>query len=235
MKNERTTLTADQFARYQIHYPCNSVIVRIDEQEVVTKAGLRLDFNKETLYAEGTESHVADMATVMGTIVKQPERLFFHPKSMLSLSWECDIETLVGDVVWSHPLNVKNCDEIMVEGQLYQVWNYEDLFCAKRGDEVIALNGNLILEPIYKPKTSEFDVSPPELDKERAIVRFIGTPNKRYQAKGLHDIQGVEVGDTVLIDKNTYIIWLERFSHNANFDNGNMYYAIQGRHILAVI
>lgn len=236
MRNERTTLTKEQFERYTCNYPCNHIIVRIDPKEITTPTGIKLDFNDDVLYAEGTDSHVANMSTVMGTIIKQPEKLYFNPHDANSMSWECeDIETEISDTVWSHPLNVRNADEVMVDGVVYQSWCAEDIFCAKRGDKVIPLNGHLIMEPVYKPKLSELDPLPPELDKERAIVRFCGTPNKRYRAKDVVDIIDVKPGDTAIIDKNTYIIWLERFAPNANFDNGKMYYCIQRKHILAVL
>lgn len=246
MKNERITLSREQFDRMKCIFPCNKVIVRIEKKPINTPSGINLDFNDDVLYAEGEDSHVANMSTVMGTIVKQPDRLYFNPHDINSMSWETEIETAVDDVVWSHPLNVRNADEIMVDGVLYQVWNYEDIFCSKReiwvdkwaGTKktvVVPLNGNVILQPIYKPKLSEFDPNPPELDKERAIVRFNGSNNKRYRAEGVMDIEGLQEGQTVLIDKNTYIIWLERFAFNSNFDNGKMYYALQKRYILCTI
>lgn len=261
MKNNRTSLSREQFDAMKCAFPCNQVIVKIEKKDIKTPSGINLSFNDDVLYGEGEGSHVADMSTVMGTIIKQPEKLYFHPHDSRSMSWETELETAVGDVVFSHPLNVRNADEIEVDGDIYQVWPTEDLFCAKRRmaiqrknitendmivdeaafhdvvvvDRVIPLNANVILEPIYKPKLSEFDVLPKELDKERAIVRFVGSSNKRYQAKGVADIEGIKVGDMVLIDKNTYIIWLERMEYNSNFDNGKMYYAIQKRFILAVI
>ncbi len=248
MQNNRTHLTKAEFDRYEVSPPCNKIIVRVEHKEIKTPVGIKLSFNDDVLYAEGNDSHVANMSTVMGVVVKQPDRLYFNPRDINSMSWECgdDIETLVDDTVWSHPLNVRNCDEIEVEGELYQVWDYGDLFCAKRevwvnkwdGTKktvVVPLNGYAIIEPIYKPRISEFDVLPQELDKTRGIVRFTGSDNKRYHAKGAVDLKGIKEGDTVVIDERSYIVWLERFQYNSNFDNGKQYYVIQKRYLLAIL
>src|SRR5512133_1629825 len=100
MKNERTQLTRSQFERMTVHFPCNQIIVRIDKKEIRTKSGIRLDFNDQTLYAEGEDSHIADTSTVMGTVCKQPERLYFNKHDAKSMSWETTLETCVGDICW---------------------------------------------------------------------------------------------------------------------------------------
>lgn len=239
MKNERTKLSAKAFASFRTPFPANKIIVRIDKKEIKTKAGINLDFNEDTIYAEGTDSHAANVSTVMGTVAKVPDKLYFHPRDVNSMSWEVDgFDLQVNDIVWSHPLNVRNCDEIDVEGILYQVWALEDVFIARRGGidgEVICLNGNVILEPISQEKVSDYDLLPKGLDTEKAIVRYVGKPNKRYQAVQCADIQGLKPGQTVIIEKGTPIIWLERFYANANFDHGKMYYCIQARHVVAIL
>ena len=253
MENNRIHLSKEEFERYEVHYPCNSVIVEVEyNKDIVTKTGIKVNFNEDTLYEEGTDSHIADMAHVVGIIVKQPERLYFNMRDIKSMSWECDLETQVGDMVWSHALNTKNAPEIMVDDRLYQTWPYEDLFVAKRivkkdliqtsylskeilYQSIIPLNGNVILKTVYKDRLSELDNLPPEIDPTRGIVKWNGSDNKRYQARGVADMQGLKEGDLVVIDKNTYPIYLERNKYNATFDDGNLYYAIQKRHILGVI
>jgi hypothetical protein len=241
MKNNRTRLTRDEFYRYGCYYPSNVVIIEMPpEHDLKTPSGINVGFNPDVQYGtvneEDTSSHVADCADVYGTVVKQVDRLYFNPKDINnSMSWDCDVETQAGDIVWSHPLATKNCEEIQVDDKIYKVLRYEDLFVARRGDEVIPLNGNVILETQYKSKLSTLDVLEPEVDPTRGIVKWVGSNNRRYQTNGIADFVGLKEGDLVVIQKNCYPFYLERSKYNAHFDQGNLYFVIQGRHIMALL
>jgi hypothetical protein len=153
------------------------------------------------------------------------------------MSWECDVETLVGDIVFFHPLISKNCSEILVEDTVYKVIPYEDIFVARRGGlqgEVICLNGNILMETILKPKLSNLDVSDPQEDKFKGIVRYNGSNNRSYITKGQVDMT-VNIGDTVILDKKSYPFYLERSKYNSNFDGDKQFIVIQKRYILAVV
>ena len=241
MKNFRTRLTKQQFDNYKVSYPSNMVIVEIPHyEEVKTPAGINVGFNPDVLYSdydgEDTSARPADLAGVRGVIVKQVDQLYFNPKNISrSMSWDAIVETEIGMTVWTHPLNVKNCCEIEVDDKLYQVWPYEDLFVGRVNDRVVCLNGSVILEPLYKERSSELDVLESEIDKTKAIVRFNGSDNKCYLNKGFTDMKGLKDGDVVLIDRNTYLFYLERFSYNATFDNGKKYWCIQKKHIIGIL
>ena len=240
MQNNRTKLSKEQFARFNVFYPSNFVIVEMPpEHNIVTPSGIDVGFNPDVQYgtmdSSDTSAHVADCADVFGTITKQVDRLYFNRKDInKSMSWNCDVETLVGDVVFFHPLISKNCNEILVEDTVYKAIPYEDLFVARRGDTVICLNGNILIEPILKPKLSEFDISDPQEDKYKGIVRYNGTNNRRYMARGQADMD-VKVGDTVILDKRSYPFYLERSKYNSNFDGDKQFVVIQKRFALAVI
>jgi hypothetical protein len=54
MKNERVTLTEDQFDRYEPHYPSNMVIVQMPpEYKITTPSGIDVGFNPDVMYGEG--------------------------------------------------------------------------------------------------------------------------------------------------------------------------------------
>jgi hypothetical protein len=252
MQNNRTKLTSEQFDRFEIYYPANAVIVRMDSsKDLLTKSGIKINFNEDTLYSneDGTDtsSHVADVAAITGTIEKQIDRLYFNRKDVMkTMSWETTVETQIGDVVWFHPLISKNCDEIDVEGVLYKVIPYDDLFVAKRRrwlnkfdghktTDIIPLNGNVILATLQIPSLSDLDLIDKDIDTTRGIVKWNGSNNTAYQTKGVGDIVGLKEGDLVVIEKNCYPFFLERSKWNATFDNGNQYFVIQKRHIQAVL
>jgi hypothetical protein len=222
MKSYRVRLTKKQFNSFECHYPSNVVIVEVKQRkDIKTKSGISVGFNPDVNYSdsagEDKSSHPADVANITGRIVKQVEKLYYNPKDINnSMSWETEIETEEEMVVWTHPLNAKNCCEIEVEDKLYQAWNYQDLFVGKKeiwldkwkGTKqtvVVPLNGHVILQPVLEEKLSELDVLDPNVNKSRAIVKFNGSDNIRYMYKGVADLKGLKEGDTVLIEKGAYL------------------------------
>src|SRR5512133_1865041 len=121
MDNPLIRLTQAEFNRWNLHYPSNLVCVEMPPQgDLKTKAGIVVNFNESTIYAEGTDSHAANCSRVYGTIVKQVERLFYSRKNIQnSMSWKTELETQVGDVCWFHHLASRNCPEIEVGEKLY--------------------------------------------------------------------------------------------------------------------
>lgn len=228
MEINQVRLSRKEFEASRMCYPSNQVIIKMPpKEELTTSSGIVIGFNEDTLYAEGTESHIADVACVHGTITKQVDRLYFNRKNVeITMSWECDIDTLVGDIVWTHPLAAKNCEEILVDDDVYKVLRYEDLFVARRGDTVIPLNGYCVLEILTEERLSKLDLLPKGVDKTKAIVKWNGKDNKRYFDKKKADIADLKEGDIVMIDKKTYVFYLERSKYNAHFD-GNQYFVVQ--------
>ena len=242
MKNFQTTLTAEQFERYECYYPSNVVIVRMrPEKEIHTSTGINIGFNPEVNYSdeegEDTSTHVADLAPVFGTVVKCVDRLYFSRRDINnSMSWQTKVECQVGDTVFFHALASKNCCEIKVENIIYKVIRYEDLFVARRPDGVVVcLNGNVLLDDVPQEKLSELDVIDRGIDKTRGVVAFNGSDNTRYQTPGIADMPNLKKGDTVIINKNAYVFYLERSKWNSNFDDGKQYICIQKRYIDGVI
>jgi len=65
---------------------------------------------------------------------------------------ETTIEIEKGDTVFFHYLSCANAIRdkkyIIHNNQFYYIVNYSALFCAKRNDQVITLNGHILVEPI---------------------------------------------------------------------------------------
>lgn len=236
MENPRVKLGKAEFERYNVYYPSNLVIVRIAEKDIITPSGINVGFNENVQYAEGDDNHIANCACTNGIIVKQVEKLYYNRKDVVkSMSWKTTLETQIGDTVFFHHLASKNCSEIDVEGAIYKVILYEDLLVTKRGEKIIPLNGNVILQEVYKDKLSWLDISEPEVDKFKGIVKYNGSDNEEYQARGVADFTGLKEGELVMIDKGSYPFYLERSRWNSEFDKGNQYLTSQKRHIQAVI
>lgn len=237
MEIYRITLPQKEFDKAKVVYPSNSVIVEIDnwKEALKTKSGITIGFNEDVLYAEGSGSHIADVARVYGRIAKQPEKVYFHPTRHDSPPWHARLETQVGDHVWFNPLVSTNCEELVVGERLYKVIPYQDLFVARRGGEggeIIPLNGYCILETMELEAQSKFDViSALGIDKSRGRVLHVGQPNLGYQNAVNADHEDVQVGDVALFDSRILPAYLERNEFNMNFSEGERVFVVQRHRI----
>jgi co-chaperonin GroES (HSP10) len=121
-----------------------------------------------------------------------------------------DIEIKVGDVVFFHYLSVINAlkdDRYFIEMSskeiIYPVL-YESLYCARRDNAIIPLNGYILVAPILKHKEEKIgNIFLPEtmLKQEvvsRGVVAYHGKPRRNEK-------QLCGVGDTVLFRKSSAV------------------------------
>lgn len=134
-----------------------------------------------------------------GTIAKVPNKLHYDSsikKHYNAMSWITDVEVKEGDVVWWVAHVGNTVDRYKYCGREFMLVHYELLILAKRGDELIPVNGNMLLEDVnYKDGFGEYKVEKKE--KFKFVVRYLGKPNKGYFNKKHSDEIDVSVGDTV--------------------------------------
>lgn len=254
MEISKINLTEEEFKSIELNPYSNLVVVEMPryEGDKKTDSGVIYGFNPDVQYAEGKENHIADVADVYGTVVKQPKEFYFKRGTSYSPSWKTTIETEIGDLVWFNPLVAVNCTEIHVNQRTYKLIPYEDLFVAKRVDSrdeitvrfydnepfyeiVVCLNGYCIVERVKQKSLSSMDVlSSKKTDESRGIIKYCGSCNLEYENKRWTDFVDLRAGDEVLFAKSHKPIPLEHKSYNAHFDNGKLYYAVQRRFITMV-
>ena len=245
------TLSREELDRAEI--PMNHVLVKIirSSEGLKTNAGITVGFLTDDVFAEGEDSHSANMAEICGVVEKVPDRLFFDKTDPNSMDWETDMELQVGDTVWYSLMEAKNSVQLVCDGVVYKSVPYQDCYVAKRrwvtekiGDinistvqnKVIPLNGYVLCKPVNLPKLSHLDaISEGQIDKSRGIIAFIGKPVKTYLRDSYSHIDDLCVGDGVLFDNKAAVFYLERFKHTAIFDNGNQYWCVQRRRISMVL
>lgn len=177
----------------------------------------------------------------MGRVVRTPNKLVFSPHPMSNhMSWDTDMELKINDYVWfNHPAGYNN-DYIIVDGKKYQMIPYEDLIVAKREDNVICLNGNVIFDTYYTDR-GWGDYEKVERVYPVGRIRYMGKPNRRYQNMNIlykHSTQTdsiaseLRVGDLVVTKSPMPV--LEHAEHTRSFEDRELVYC-QYRHILAVI
>lgn len=234
--------------------PINYVAVELlqVEEDKKTKSGILVGFNPDDTWGtmEGTDgdTHPADVAEVVGKVVKLPQKLYFNEDGS-GMPWDTDMELQRGDTAWFNFMESLNAIELNVDGMIVRIIPYSDIYVAKRlgkiwrgvggatGEEIIVcLNGYCLLERIKYPKLSDLDVvSENHYYDDRGIVRFIGSANKKYTSRDQVDDINVEVGQTAYLKSGYKPFLLERNENLGVFDNGKMYYCVQRRRIMFVV
>jgi len=115
-----------------------------------------------------------------------------------SMRWKTDIELKVGDTVWMNHLTVQDY-QFQYNGKEYKIVKYEDIVCAKRGEEVIMINGYILCKPIIEKKKALL-YEREERIVEQAEVEYLGKPISEYQDPKRTDYK-LQVGDRIIFDK----------------------------------
>jgi co-chaperonin GroES (HSP10) len=235
--NETTKLTRAEFDALK---PINNkVVIRQPEKDlgyVVRPSGILLVTNPEIMNTNSHESYeeinVADSLPRWGYVAKIPGKLEFNERQYKNkkddsqswkMDWETDLEIEIGDKVWCNFFDLHHASQLECEGEKYWVVDYCNLIVAKRDDEAIMLNGNILFEQINEGLTSKFLQLPENINKSKGRVVHVGSKNKRYVNKSRFDDLDVWVGDLVLF-RNKVETLLEAKGHT-NFDERLLRYS----------
>ena len=253
-KRPEIELTREELKWAEI--PLNHVLIKITRrvEGLKTKGGVTVGFNTDLVYAEGDDSHSANLAEIVGYVAKVPDKLYFNPDDPASMDWETDMELQVGDQAWFSLMESKNSVQLVCGGELYKSVPYQDCYVAKRviqgsrdgiagyiGErpdkiEIIPLNGYVLCEPLTMPKLSDLDhLSKDVVDKTRGVIRFIRSAPKAYLRESYCHIEDLRVGDEVLFDRKTPLFYLERMGYTSIFDNGKQYWVVMRRKISLIL
>lgn len=209
----------------------NLVLVKVPTNEGrTTEAGVIVGFNNDVQYAEGSGSHMADMAEVHGTVEKAPDKLYYSKDDPYSMSWKTEMMLKEGDEVWFNFISSTHSSGFNVDGEMYLFIPYGDCLVAKRGEEVIPLNGYCLLSEVKKEEVSFLYLAgTDDVDYQRGIVRFVGEPNEEYRVDAFSDGIDIQEGDMVQIKAGFTPYRLERQSYFADF--GEILLVVQRRNI----
>ena len=138
----------------------------------------------------------------MFNVIKVPEKLNCH-------RWKTDMELLPGDKVWITGTEADNISPLNIDGIIYFMINYFSMLAAKRGDEVIPLNGHIMCEEIFEEeKVLLHSVKKKTLTK--AKVLHIGNPNKYYitgnKKRKIECDTNIKEGDIIIKDPLKHVM-----------------------------
>jgi co-chaperonin GroES (HSP10) len=187
-----TRLIADEIGSLEGKLFNNRVLVEVDAfiyESIETKSGLKLAIDPSW--------EVSPYSVRNGTVVLLPEKLIDWEQDSTAMSWKTDMDVRIGDKVWFYGMMSQDCEKLSFKGRKFMVLSYEDLYLAKRGEEVIMLNGNVLLEPIIKTvKALSFEQRME--DNLFAKVAYIGKNNYEYE-HDKEDCPDLKVGMEVIL------------------------------------
>ena len=204
----------------------NKVIVKqVTDNTVKKVAGAEIVFPTHVRIGKVA----ARNAVKYGEVVAVPEKFVARKSGRYQTRWDTEIEIKVGDIVWCESTAFHNSERLTdPEENLYYVIDYQSLIVAKRGTEVIMLNGRVLLDPlepdykgtIYIPRES------PSICK----VIHSGSSNRNYIHKTFEDVD-IEEGDLVYVPANQYF----PLEDNIWRAFGGKYYWTQKNQILGLV
>lgn len=220
-------LVMDVESDMQLMY--NYVIIEFDPlQNEKTPGGIYAP--KKTIDHDVAVEHVPRI----GKVVKLPKALFYDKKNhATSMRWKTSVELEVGDQVW---INHSTAHDFRFKWKEkhYKIILYEDVVLAKRGEEVIMVNGYILCKPhVVKERALVFERT--SIDISQAEIVYIGKPNIEYQDPRRKDPSSLKGGDIIVFDKKQLrkIRYLESDLF-LRFD-GNPYIVVQGYMVAGVL
>lgn len=204
----------------------NKVLVEVDGfiyDTLETKSGLRLWIDNSEQVGQHVVRH--------GRVVKVPNRLWFWDENKIGMTWRTEIEICVDDTVWFYAITSFDAEKLSFKGRKFILLNYEDLYVAKRNNEVICLNGNVLLEPLYRT-VKALSYTQTMLDATRAKIAFIGSINTQYDQDIKEDDPDLKQGMVVLLSGQQ-----PRFMEDKKhlFFDGREYIVVQNQEIIGYL
>jgi hypothetical protein len=171
----------------------NKVLVEVDTflyDKLTTGKGLEL-------FCDNTYI-IHQYAVRSGRVKMLPEKLVCWEEAKNGMSWRTQMDLHIGDTVWFFGMASFSGEKLLSKGKKYVIVDFSDLYIAKRGDEVIPLNGNVLLEPLFKT-VEALSYAKTYIDPDWAKIAFIGRINEAYEFEGRADDPELKVGLTVNI------------------------------------
>lgn len=199
--------------------------------------------DKQTIFIDPSwerEKH----APSAGVVIRTPSRIYFNPKDPNSAEYETDQELLEGDTVVFHYLCFQTAIErrqcFTVNGEIYLLIKYDQIFLAKRDEDVIPINGWLIIEPDDEEVNIGTLIKPDQLLNRKSLthgtIRFAGTIVRNYASiytkDKPFDTDEVSIGDHVTFSKEDSIPL--QYELHQIIEKGKTLYRAQRKDILTV-
>lgn len=173
------------FRQKRMHYNLNNDIEDINKFQpisnmVLVKIHKKTDVDDFGFLVWKGAGNAAEHSERVVEIIKVPKTLYFNPKDpSKSLINKTRIEIQEGDIAIINHLEALNCWIFKFNEEEYYLVKYDSIIVIKRDDEIIPVNGYVLLEEATETiKFLEFEKV--VVNKRYGFVRYIGTPNEDY-------------------------------------------------------
>jgi len=188
------------------------IITREDSIDKIVPCANRLlvkvnlvDCKKNGLFVANKEWD-ADGSTVtrFGTIVSLPRRLAHRKNGRdFGIEWETEMEAKIGDMAYWGVMEGTDCPMIICGDETFFLIDYSEIRVLVREEEVIPVNGFVIVEEFSDEIKSDFLITNfgSKPNHKKGIVKYVGKRNKSYYNgdESTCDPKELNVGDTVLL------------------------------------
>ena len=136
--------------------------------------------------------------TRYGEVIKKPKLLHNTRKDGYGISWDTDYDIEIGDIAYWGKMEAYDSPVIVCGEDIYFLIRYEEIILVKRGEEIIPLNGNCVLEEVKEMDRSSFLIMEhtKKTNKKKGVVKYLGAPNRSYDVP-MYDALDIEIGSTV--------------------------------------
>lgn len=231
------------------------VLVRIDHDNSSIKFGK----NGELVVDPALDP--AKHVPVYGTVACVPDRLLYgtdktrRELTSNSMEWETDIEIKKGDTVYfvylamimalgsylQDKMDIHEQSKLFFEFEddpaIYVLLLYSDLYFAIRNDNIIMLNGYVMVKHLdkqYEYSTlTRTEKMLEEKEKNTGLVVRTGSVCKRHYKSKKVDCVNISVGDIIIFRKFTNIYFESQL--HSTFRDGANYFCIQRKYIYGVL
>lgn len=128
-----------------------------------------------------------------------------------SMMWKTTVQVKENDVVWVNSQTMMMSEHrgmtMVIDGDVYYIMNYYDLYLKKSGDDVKMLNGWVLAELVDDPdewvkKAEKSGLVVPKLSQKKfsdsiGVVKYIGEPVE-YLLEDEYDHPEIKAGDCIM-------------------------------------
>jgi co-chaperonin GroES (HSP10) len=202
-KPKRYYLKQNEVDNMRIIQP-NKVLVEITEknEDKKTKSGIIMvsptyrSIERPTMNpVDGHDDFLWRNSNKYGIVRQVPKQL----KRYRNHLWSTTVEIQSGDKVWFDAMDGENCDTIITENSLYYLLDYFSLHVARRGDDVVMLNGYTLCTLVDDESSSVLAIKTGKKDARLGVLAYLGSCNKYYYGR-LEDDEDLQVGQKVIFN-----------------------------------
>lgn len=183
-------------------FPCNNwVLLRPlqDNSKIKTESGVELYMD--------TDYKPENHAKVLCEVLAIPKQLIYNKKRKeYSMEWKTEMNVKIGEKViinYLKSLDAEKYNHFVVNGEKLYLVPYSSLYLAMRNNQIIMLNGYMLMEQISKKSKFGSILAPNEYEfkkgNRRAIVRYMHEPNLEYIYQSHVDDDIMSEGDQVIL------------------------------------